>query len=340
MHPILEWGVSLVLALQNMGTWLVGPMKAFTFLGNEEFFLLIAPILVWCLDSAIGVRMGLLLMLSGCLNTLIKISLLQPRPYWVDPRVIAYTTEISFGLPSGHAQHAMAVWGSLAAWLRKPWAWIVAGLLIFFIGLSRLYLGVHFPTDVLFGWILGALLLWAFLRLEPPVLAWLKLLQPYQQTLLALAGSLILLALAALLRLSRIGWEMPTAWLSTIAVTAPGAELPVPLSLTGLVSNAGAFFGLAAGAIGLQARGGFQPRGTTAQLALRYVIGLVGVLLLWRGLGLLLPGDESLSGYFFRYLRYILIGLWVTGLAPFLFIRLRLAQPLKNTVGITPNAHS
>jgi len=63
------------------------------------------------------------------------------------------------GLPSGHTQGAVVVWGYLVSQFRRRTLWILAGFLMIGIPLSRLYLGVHFPTDLLGGYILGALCL-------------------------------------------------------------------------------------------------------------------------------------------------------------------------------------
>jgi membrane-associated phospholipid phosphatase len=171
MNPILEWGISLIAWLQASVPWLRGPMQFASFLGSEEFFMLLLPFLYWCVDARLGARVGIILCISSNVNDLFKFAFHAPRPYWVSHRVQAMSSETSYGLPSGHAQHAMSIWGVIGTagkgWLR----WAMAAV-IFLIGFSRIVLAVHFPTDVLLGWLIGGLVLWAFLRWEAPVLAW------------------------------------------------------------------------------------------------------------------------------------------------------------------------
>jgi len=193
METIWDMGIAVVLFLQNMGHWMTAPMRFFTFLGQAEFYLLVMPILYWCVDARLGLRVALILSL--------KIAFHQPRPYWLTRRVHAFVSESNFGFPSGHAQNSVSLWGLLAAKMRRRWAWAVAIVLAFCIGLSRLYLGVHFPTDVLVGWLVGALVLWAFLRWEEPVAQWLSRRAVGQQVLIALVASLAVLALTLLIRL-------------------------------------------------------------------------------------------------------------------------------------------
>lgn len=147
---------------QNIGAWLRLPMLAVTALGYEEFFILLLPTLYWCIDQMVGLRLGIILMMANVSNTFFKFLFNNPRPYWISDDVRVYSYESSFGLPSGHAQIAASVWGWLAFEVKKRWFTLVALGLIFLIGVSRLYLGVHFASDVLLGWFLGALLVFGF----------------------------------------------------------------------------------------------------------------------------------------------------------------------------------
>ena len=165
MDPITSGSLDLIRALQGLGDWLTAPMLFFTFLGTEEFYMLILPLVFWCINRTLGIEMVTLLLASTGLNELAKSIFKLPRPYWMEPK-LAISTDTSFGLPSGHAQNAMVLWGYLATVLRSPWRWLSV-LLIFLVSLSRLYLGVHFPGDLLVGWTLGLLVLGGFLWLKP-----------------------------------------------------------------------------------------------------------------------------------------------------------------------------
>jgi hypothetical protein len=101
---------------------------------------------------------------------------------------------------------------------------------------------------------------------------------------------------------------------------------PDPVTLEGFLTTAGSFFGLAAGAAWIAAQGGYQTSGAVEKRALRYVVGVIGVLILWMGLGQVFPRDENLLSYILRFLRYSLVGFWVTGGAPWLFFHFKLAD--------------
>ncbi|MBV9467811.1 MAG: phosphatase PAP2 family protein, partial [Abitibacteriaceae bacterium] len=164
METVWQSGIRIIIFLQSVGHWPRPLMLFFSFLGTEYFYLLIMPALLWCVDARLGVRLGILFLLSASFNSILKLVFHAPRPFWLERKAGGFEFESSFGIPSGHAQNSMAVWGFLAAKQRVGKVW--AAVIIFLIGLSRLYLGVHFPTDVLAGWVIGGALLWAFLRYE------------------------------------------------------------------------------------------------------------------------------------------------------------------------------
>lgn len=327
MPILLDIGIQIVLFLQSLGGWLAEPMRLFTLLGNEEFFLMIMPVLYWCVDAGMGLRVGVMLLISGGLNGILKLAFQGPRPYFYDPAVQALSAETSFGLPSGHAQNSAAVWGLIAALSRSRTIWVILSALVLVIGISRLYLGVHFPTDVLAGWAIGAILVWGFMRLERPVVNRFKKHNLFSQVLIVLALSLLILFTSFAARASLGAWEIPNIWAENVAHALPDSPLPNPLALSGQVTVAGALFGLLAGALFLGQRGWFDAAGPLGKKLLRIPIGLLGVVLLWMGLGELLPRGETLLPLILRFLRYALVAAWMSAGAPLVYLRLGLAQP-------------
>lgn len=322
MARLLDAEIQLIRWLQDVGEGLVPLMRFLTFLGEEEFYVLAFPLLYWSLHRTLGLRMGIALLISNGLNAVLKLAFRTPRPYWYAPGIRALTLEPSFALPSGHAQNAVAVWGLLAHAVRRWWGWLLAGVLVAGIGISRILLGVHFPSDVVGGWLVGALVLWGFLRLEPGVTAWLSHRSPGQRVLAVLAGSLAVVLAGTAARLGLAGWELPAIWADPAA--AAGA-VPEPVRLSGVVTSAGALFGLGASVALL--REGFETRGSWWKRTLRYPVGMAGVVVFWYGLGAVLPGGETAPELVLRFLRYTLVGAWIGAGAPWLFVRLRLAPP-------------
>ncbi len=324
MDTWLLWGTPVVVWLQSLGTFLVTPMKLLSFLGTEDFFLLVMPAMVWCVDASLGLRMGLVLLTSASLNSLLKLAVGWPRPYWVSDRVTAYAYEGSFGLPSGHAQNSMALWGRMAAGLRRR-GWLIGlGLLIFLISLSRLYLGVHFPSDVLAGWLAGGVVLALFLVLEKPVGAWMGRQTLGIQLLIPLLAALAIVGKGAWLSAVTADRAVPEEWV-TRSTAAFLDEPPITPKALDVVSSAGTLFGLGAGAVLLHRWGKFSASGSLTARAARFAVGVIGVLLIYFGLRMILPVGEGLLPQSLRFVRYALVGLWVAYLAPWVFVRLKLA---------------
>ncbi len=328
---ILNWGIELILSLQAaIGVWAVRPLNFFTSLGYQEFFMLFLPLIYWCWDSVLGVRVGIALFLSIGVNDLFKMGFNDPRPYWYDTRVdLLADPEPAFGLPSGHAQNAVVLWSVLAAHLRKNWAWAVAGALAFLIGFSRIYLGAHFPTDVIVGWLIGIVLLYAFLRLEKRIWEAFKKYSAGKQVVVLLVVALaMIVASIATVAVVRSTFEVPDEWALNALAANEEAEIN-PLTISVMITTMAVIFGMLAGVVWLGQRGGFDARGLAWKRIARYVIGMVVLLAIYLGLDVLfsmLAEDETTLGYLLRFVRYGLLGLWVGGLGPAVFVRFGLAD--------------
>jgi membrane-associated phospholipid phosphatase len=306
--------------LQSLGTWLRWPMQIITAIGYEQFFVLLLPAIYWSIDQAVGLRMGMVLLLGTNLNTFFKFLFHNPRPFWISDQVIAYGHETSFGLPSGHAQVAASVWGWLAVEVKKRWFTIAAIVLIFLIGVSRLYLGVHFLSDVLLGWLLGGVLVWLFSLLWQPLSGWLGKQSVGMKLVWVVVSTAVMLVAVLLASRASATWMLDPDW-------AERAGDGNPFSLSGVLTTTGTWFGMLTGyVIQTATKGHFlASKGEWKRLA-RFGVGLVGVLALYMGLGAIFPDNADLLSYALRFFRYTLIGLWVAWLGPLVFERLGLLE--------------
>ncbi len=305
---------------QNIGEWLRLPMLAITALGYGGFFVLLLPTLYWCVDQMVGLRLGIMLMTANVLNTFFKFLFHRPRPYWISEDVKIYSHETSFGLPSGHAQVAASVWGWLAYEVKKRWFTLVALGLIFLIGISRLFLGVHFTSDVLLGWSLGALLVLAFANWHQPVGNWLANQSLWVKFGIVL-GSTVLMILLVLGAMWIAGdWSIPEAW------SERAGDID-PYSLDGIFTISGTWFGMLTGFIILSGtKGRFLAGEGDWRRLVRLFVGFLGIFALYFGLGQFFPRNADFLSFFLRFIRYTLIGLWVSWLGPLVFEKLALLK--------------
>lgn len=299
-----------IAALQALPDWLRPVMEVVSLFGTDTFFLFLLPVLYWCVNPRLGLRLGVVVLAAAWSNAVFKLLLHQPRPYWIDTRIKALSVEGSFGLPSGHAQIAAATWGALAAMVARPWAWWMAGVTMVLIAFSRVYLGVHFISDVVAGLALGLAVLLVVVKGERPVTAWWVRQGLAVQIGTAGLVSGVMLGLAAFVR---PGGALPVAW----------GDVD-PLNLETLVAMSGSVLGMLAGASVMWRLGWFDAGGTVGRRVARWAIGSAVVGLLWYGLRELLPPDDVL-----RYLRYAVLSLWIQLGAPLTFIRLGLMSRAK-----------
>ena len=313
MDSLFEFGINLIEWIQSWPAFLDGPMALFTFMGTIDFYLLLIPLIYWAVDPRLGIRALIILIGVDMIGSYAKQLLHQPRPYWVSELVEGRAVEASYGIPSTHASNTLAVWGAMALKFRRNWFTIAVLVLLFLIGLSRLYLGVHFPHDVLGGWLLGLAGLYLFIRFEDPFLAWFNKIPLTQQLISTLAISLGLAGLGLLVGVLISGSPDPESW----AELASAARSPA-----GYFTNTGALFGAVAGYLLLRNYVDYNHQVSWSRRLLRYVVGMVVTLAIYEGLDMIfamIAGDETMAGYLLRYVRYASVTLWITLGAPWIF---------------------
>ncbi len=165
------WEVLLMEWLQaHIGLAGAAAASFFTLFGEDFFLVAVLGFLYWCYDKEYGKYVGVNLVVSAVWNPLVKNVVLRRRPYFDHAQIrclrpvksgadIYDIAAQGYSFPSGHAMSSMSAYGSLAFWKKKKGFAIVCGVIVFCVGVSRFCLGVHYPTDVLVGWALGALVI-------------------------------------------------------------------------------------------------------------------------------------------------------------------------------------
>lgn len=176
MEFIHDWGLNVISWVQQFQSpFLTLLMRVISFVGDPVFYMGLVLFLYWCLDSKKGFCLGLTIIFSGALNGAIKETLQVPRPFLQNPSVFMIP-ETGFSTPSGHAQGSASFYPLFASQVMGSkkckvggkcgnkklspclvFKTLVAVLLPLLIGFSRIYLGVHYPSDVLLGLTLGFL---------------------------------------------------------------------------------------------------------------------------------------------------------------------------------------
>lgn len=177
-----DWEVDLIEWLQKtIGSAGQAIAKALSFIGGETVMLLVLLIVLFCYKKESGKRCGFTIVAANMWFPMIKNIALRIRPYMAHPERIEALSIVEadadpmdvlqqgYSFPSGHSANAAAMYGSIAREIRKKWMWWLAVIVPLLIGLSRFVVGVHYPTDVLAGWLVGLAALGFSVLLEKKV---------------------------------------------------------------------------------------------------------------------------------------------------------------------------
>lgn len=164
--PIDTAVYDLVISLKSTGVTNV--VRSITFLCSEIFMIALAIVLLVIVKNK-GISLRLVLNMAGAalLNKIVKVIFARPRPVGIN-----LVEESGYSFPSGHSMISFAFYGYVVYLIytkiqNKCIKWIsitILTVLIPLIGLSRVYLGVHYISDVIGGFVLGYIYLMLFIK--------------------------------------------------------------------------------------------------------------------------------------------------------------------------------
>ena len=129
--------------------------EGITILGEETLVILLVVALWYAVDSKLAQKIFFVTICSTGLNGIIKNIAQVPRPFDKGVTPVRKETATGFSFPSGHTQ-SFSTWSTLfAIKFKKKWLTVLVAVLIALVAFSRLYLGVHYPSDVIVGLALG-----------------------------------------------------------------------------------------------------------------------------------------------------------------------------------------
>lgn len=286
-----------------------------SFMGEVEGYVLMVAAIYVVLDKRLGVRLGVLVLLTMSLNHVLKTIIKNPRPFIADGTYLdhwavsadrAHDLATEYSTPSGHAMAAAAFYGFIFAQTKNRAVRALAVVAAILVGASRPYLGVHYVEDIIMGWAIGLVVVVVAVRYVEGIAAWWSRMPAARQATICVAATVMLWAATVALS----GWRIdgqPRAFLGYAGLIT-GMLIAQPLELR-LVD--------------------FDPKSSTwiAKLV-RYIVSVALVLATLAALDIAfaaLADEYSVPGYLLQYLRYTIAGIVGIFAAPWLFTRAQLA---------------
>ena len=155
----MEFELNIIRAIQSIANpFLDGLFQFITMFGEEAILIPLIAVIYWAFNKKMGEYIAYASLTSVLVNGAIKDIFKAKRPIG-EPgiRSLRIETATGYSFPSGHTQGTASFWAAIAIYLKKNYMYGISALIIVLVAISRLYLGVHYPKDVLFGAIFGIL---------------------------------------------------------------------------------------------------------------------------------------------------------------------------------------
>jgi undecaprenyl-diphosphatase len=272
-------------------------MQYITMLGEETLFIIATCTCLWAMSKHRGFVLFSTLFTALIGTGILKATIRAPRPFQVIAEIEGkrLATATGYSFPSGHTTGAAAFYSALGRTIGRKWISAVCAAIILLVGISRMYLGVHWPIDVFGGLALGITVTFVTTR-------WYASLFTRKARLAKFCAA--------------VGIISSTSALLLAILLETGIADPVGFTdLLKLMSlSSGGYLGF----LWEERHIRYSTAGSRTTKLVRVLAG-IGVILAIQGLKAILP-DLYISTVF----RYASIGLWITALYPFLGTRIRI----------------